>query len=73
MPAARKIVGRPFRKGTDPRRHRCTAACTHDRYEFTAADRSNGFWQGLATYVEKGGEARNFLKGGRGPRARRSS
>lgn len=37
-----------FRKGFDPRRHRCTPDCTHPRYEFTAEDRSNGFWSAIA-------------------------
>ena len=40
-----------FRKGHDPRRH-----------AFTAAELSEGFWAGLASYVEQGGEARNFLR-----------
>jgi hypothetical protein len=44
-------TGGRFRKGHDPRRH-----------TFTAAELSAGFWAGLASYVERGGEARNFLK-----------
>jgi hypothetical protein len=40
-----------FRKGHDPCRHR-----------FTPAECSEGFWAGLASYVEQGGEARNFLR-----------
>ena len=40
-----------FRKGADPRRHR-----------FTREECSEGFWAGLASYVEQGGEARNFLR-----------
>ena len=40
-----------FRKGHDPRRHK-----------FTPAECSEGFWAGLASYVERGGEARNFLR-----------
>ena len=43
--------GGRFRKGHDPRRH-----------TFTAAELSAGFWAGLASYVEQGGEARNFLR-----------
>ena len=46
-----KETGGRFRKGFDPRRH-----------VFTAAERSAGFWAGLTSYVEKGGEARNFLR-----------
>ena len=38
-------------KGFDPRRH-----------TFTPAECSEGFWAGLASYVEQGGEARNFLR-----------
>ena len=38
-------------KGRDPRRH-----------VFTAEECSAGFWAGLASYVEQGGEPRNFLK-----------
>jgi len=40
-----------FRKGHDPRRHK-----------FTREECSAGFWAGIASYVEKGGEARNFLR-----------
>jgi hypothetical protein len=39
------------RKGFDPRRH-----------TLTAEECSEGFWVGLASYVERGGEARNFLR-----------
>jgi len=46
-----KESGGRFRKGFDPRRH-----------TFTAEECSEGFWAGLASYVEQGGEARNFLK-----------
>ena len=44
-------MGGRFRKGHDPRRH-----------AFTLAECSAGFWAGLASYVEQGGEARNFLR-----------
>jgi len=40
-----------FRKGHDPRRH-----------AFTAAELSEGFWAGLAPYVERGGQPQNFLR-----------
>ena len=46
-----KESGGRFRKGFDPRRH-----------TFTAEECSEGFWAGLASYVEQGGEARNFLR-----------
>jgi hypothetical protein len=46
-----KESGGRFLKGHDPRRH-----------IFTAAECSEGFWAGLASYVEQGGEARNFLR-----------
>jgi hypothetical protein len=46
-----KETGGRFRKGFDPRRH-----------VFTAEECSEGFWAGLASYVEQGGEARNFLR-----------
>ena len=46
-----KESGGRFVKGHDPRRH-----------TFTAADCSAGFWAGLASYVEQGGMARNFLR-----------
>src|SRR5215207_11267784 len=46
-----KESGGRFRKGFDPRRH-----------TFTAEECSEGFWSGLASYVEQGGEARNFLR-----------
>jgi len=46
-----KESGGRFRKGHDPRRH-----------TFTAEECSAGFWSGLASCVEQGGEARNFLK-----------
>jgi hypothetical protein len=46
-----KESGGRFVKGFDPRRH-----------TFTTAERSEGFWAGLASYVEQGGEARNFLR-----------
>ncbi|MDQ3744527.1 MAG: hypothetical protein M3444_09105 [Acidobacteriota bacterium] len=46
-----KASGGRFVKGHDPRRHK-----------FTAAECSEGFWAGLASYVEQGGEARNFLR-----------
>ena len=46
-----KESGGRFVKGRDPRRH-----------TFTAEECSAGFWAGLASYVEQGGEARNFLK-----------
>ena len=55
-------TGGRFRKGFDPRRH-----------TFTAEECSAGFWAGLASYVEQGGEARNFLKrkmGARGQQCR---
>ncbi len=55
-------AGGRFRKGSDPRRHVHNATCGHALYQFTAADRSAGFWAGLAAYVEAGGEARNFLR-----------
>jgi hypothetical protein len=51
-------TGGRFRKGHDPRRH-----------TFTPAECSEGFWAGLASYVERGGEARNFLKRKRNARA----
>lgn len=34
----------------------------HRRHTFTREECSEGFWAGLASYVEKGGEARNFLR-----------
>ena len=46
-----KGSGGRFRKGFDPRRH-----------TFTAAEQSEGFWAGLASYVEQGGQTRNFLR-----------
>jgi hypothetical protein len=46
-----KEPGGRFVKGFDPRRH-----------TFTAEECSEGFWSGLASYAEQGGEARNFLK-----------
>ena len=46
-----KETGGRFRKGHDPRRH-----------TFTAEECSAGFWAGLASYVEQGGEAHNFLR-----------
>ena len=46
-----KESGGRFVKGHDPRRHK-----------LTAAECSAGFWAGLASYVEQGGEARNFLR-----------
>ena len=46
-----KESGGRFVKGFDPRRH-----------TFTAEECSAGFWAGLASYVEQGGEARNFLR-----------
>src|SRR5215213_7614400 len=45
-----KESGGRFVKGFDPRRH-----------TFTHEECSEGFWAGLASYVEQGGEARNFL------------
>lgn len=47
----RKPTAGSFRKGADPRRHK-----------FTREECSEGFWAGLASYVEQGGEARNFLR-----------
>jgi hypothetical protein len=32
------------------------------RHAFTAEECSEGFWAGLASYVEQGGESRNFLR-----------
>ena len=46
-----KESGGRFVKGRDPRRH-----------TFTAAECSAGFWAGLASYVERGGQPQNFLK-----------
>ena len=46
-----KESGGRLRRGFDPRRH-----------TFTPAECSEGFWAGLASYVEQGGEARNFLR-----------
>src|SRR5688500_15514363 len=46
-----KESGGRFRKGRDPRRH-----------TFTREECSEGFWAGLASYVERGGEAHNFLR-----------
>ena len=46
-----KESGGRFVRGFDPRRH-----------TFTPAECSEGFWAGLASYVEQGGEARNFLQ-----------
>ena len=46
-----KESGGRFVKGFDPRRH-----------TFSAEECSEGFWAGLASYVEQGGEARIFLK-----------
>jgi hypothetical protein len=44
----KKLRGRPFQKGADSRRHRCTSRCTHPRYQFTKADCSNGFFAAMA-------------------------
>ena len=46
-----KESGGRFRKGHDPRRH-----------AFTAEECSAGFWAGLASYVERGGQPQNFLR-----------
>ena len=46
-----KESGGRFRRGFDPRRH-----------TFTREECSEGFWAGLASYVEQGGEARYFLR-----------
>jgi len=46
-----QVSGGRFMKGFDPGRH-----------TFTAEECSEGFWAGLASYVEQGGEARNFLR-----------
>jgi hypothetical protein len=43
--------GGRFVKGHDPRRH-----------VLTPAELRAGVWAGLASYVEQGGEARNFLR-----------
>lgn len=45
----RKPNAGSFRPGPDSRRH-----------TFTPEECSEGFWAGLASYVEGGGEARNF-------------
>jgi hypothetical protein len=47
----RKPNAGSFRKGADPR-----------HYKFTREECSEGFWAGLTSYVEQGGEARNFLR-----------
>jgi hypothetical protein len=46
-----KESGGRFVKGFDPRRH-----------TFTREECSDGFWAALASYVEQGGEARDFLR-----------
>ena len=46
-----KESGGRFVKGFDPRRH-----------AFTAEECSAGFWAGLASYVERGGQPQNFLR-----------
>src|SRR5215204_3713356 len=46
-----KESGGRFVKGFDPRRQ-----------TFTSAECEEGFWAGLASFVERGGEARNFLR-----------
>ena len=46
-----KESGGRFVKGFDPRRRM-----------FTAEELSRGFWAGLASYVELGGQPGNFLK-----------
>src|SRR5215213_7993912 len=46
-----KESGGRFLKGHDPRRH-----------TFTREECSEGFWAGLASYVEQGGKARDFLR-----------
>ena len=46
-----KEAGGRFVKGFDPKRH-----------TFTREECSEGCWAGLASYVERGGEARNFLR-----------
>ena len=46
-----QVSGGRFMKGFDPGRH-----------TFTAEECSEGFWAGLASYVEQGGAARNFLR-----------
>lgn len=60
-----KGSGGRFVKGSDPRRH-----------TFTAAECSEGFWAGLASYVELGGRPGNFLRrkmAARGQAFRRTS
>lgn len=58
----RKANAGSFKPGPDARRHVHTPTCGHTLYKFTAADCSAGFWAGLAAYVARGGEARNFLR-----------
>lgn len=41
-----------FRKG-DPRRHQCTRACTHPRYQFTPQNCSDGFFAALAAIATR--------------------
>ena len=67
----RLVRGRPFVKGHDSRRHRHTPTCGHQLYQFTAADRSNGFWTAIAVWgvsmgvkLHAAGRWPNF-KGGR--------
>ena len=69
--STRRPHGGQFQPGPDPRRHRCTPACTHKRYQFTAADRSKGFWTAIAVWgvsmgvkLHAAGRWPNF-KGGR--------
>jgi hypothetical protein len=44
----RKANAGAFRKGSDPRRHRCTPSCTHARHKFTREECSAGFWTAIA-------------------------
>ena len=65
--------GKPFRRGTDPRRHVHSATCGHGLYQFTDADRSAGFFAALAVWGVSMGE--KLHAAGRWPkyRGRRAS
>jgi hypothetical protein len=61
-----------FRKGSDPRRHVCTSACTHPRHRFTREECSAGFWTAIAVLgvsigpkLHKAGRWPNFRRQGR--------
>lgn len=56
----RKTRGKPFQKGTDPRRH-----------QFTQEERSRGFWTAIAKYGVSMGD--KLHQAGRWPGYRRAS